>query len=178
MKKQKNLISVLSVAALLHLAGCGLAHNGKTNYPESQKRQRQERRGSLTGSEGIVLFGKGKTTNAGETGGSNVGIGINSYLWRATLDTLSFMPLASTDPFGGVIITDWYEDPDAKGERFKVNVLISDKSLTSTAVKVSVFKQNYHQKMWRDASVSKRVASDLEDKILTRARQLRVEASQ
>ena len=76
-------------------------------------------------------------------------IGVNSYLWRATLDTLSFMPLASADPFGGVIITDWYEDPKAPGERFKVNALILDRSLRADGVKLTVFKQKQVKNAWQ-----------------------------
>ena len=79
------------------------------------------------------------------------GLGVNSFLWRATLDTLGFMPLASADPFGGVIITDWYEDPKTKGERFKVNALILDKTLRADGVKITVFKQRLDAKnIWRD----------------------------
>ena len=100
-------------------------------------------------------------------------IGVNSYLWRATLDTLSFMPLASADPFGGVIITDWYEDPKTPGERFKVNALILDKTLRADGVKITLFKQKMDKGSWRDQQVDDKLAHSLEDTILTRARQLK-----
>jgi hypothetical protein len=80
----------------------------------------------------------------------------------------------SADPFGGVIITDWYEDPKTQGERFKVNVLILDKTLRADGVKITVFKQVMDKGAWRDKKVDDKLARTLEDTILTRARQLRV----
>ena len=68
-------------------------------------------------------------------------IGVNSYLWRATLDTLAFMPLASADPYGGVVITDWYSDPQKPDERFKCTVYILDTRLRGDGLKVTVFKE-------------------------------------
>ena len=57
-------------------------------------------------------------------GHSTNGISVNGFLWRATLDTISFMPLAQADPFGGIILTDWYRPPETQDERFKINVYI------------------------------------------------------
>ena len=102
-------------------------------------------------------------------------LSVNSFLWRATLDTLAFMPLLSADPWGGTILTDWYEDPTAKGERFKVNALILDKQLRADNIKITTFRQKKNAKgVWEDASVDPQVARKLEDSVLTRARQLRV----
>ena len=96
-------------------------------------------------------------------------------MWRATLDTLSFLPLASADPFGGVVLTDWYEDPNTRGERFKVSALILDRSLRADAIQVAVFKQQKDaQGNWADVEAPERLARKLEDTILTRARELRV----
>ena len=92
-------------------------------------------RGGLFGGDGLNIFGKDKDSQKG--GGS--GIGVNSFLWRATLDTLSFMPLNSADPFGGVIITDWYTPPESSDERFKLTAYILGTALRSDAIKVSVF---------------------------------------
>jgi hypothetical protein len=173
MKKyaRNKLYILLSVMALV--TGCSVLSKSdkKSGYPKSPEDTRRDRNGSLTGN-GLVLFGK---SDDSDSSGGNSGIGINSYLWRATLETLSFMPMASADPFGGVIITDWYEDPKSKGERFKVNVVIVDKKLTANAVNVSVFKQVYTGGSWRDSVPSDTVAIDLENKILTKARVLRVE---
>src|SRR6201998_852295 len=70
-------------------------------------------------------------------GGTSRTVGVNSYLWHATLDTLSFMPLASADPFGGVIITDWYSPSTTQDERFKVNIFILGRELRADGVRAS-----------------------------------------
>lgn len=108
--------------------------------------------------------------------GSGAGIGVNSYLWKASLDTIAFMPLSSADPFGGVIITDWYTPDGASYERFKMNVFILVRALRADGIRVSVFRQVLDSSgAWRDAPVPVQTASRIEDAILTRARQLRSE---
>jgi hypothetical protein len=101
-------------------------------------------------------------------------IGVNSYLWHATLDTLRFMPLASADPFGGVIITDWYSAPEAPQERLKVTVYILDRNLRADGLKIAVFRQTAANGAWVDAAVNPETATKLENAILTRARELRL----
>lgn len=126
--------------------------------------------GSVFGEDGITLIG-GKKKDA--QGGP--GIEVNSYLWRASLDTIAFMPVASADPFGGLIITDWYTPEKTPNEKFKLNVYIMDRQLRSDGVKVAAFKQVYSpQKGWVDSHVSSDMSVKLEDKILTRARELRI----
>jgi len=127
--------------------------------------------GSLSGDDGgLKLFGdneKKKNYN---------GLGVNGYLWRASLDTISFMPIASADPFGGVIITDWYTSPNAPTERLKLNIFILDRDLRADGVKVTVFKQirDFKNNVWKDIKTAKTTASSLEETILTRARQLKL----
>ena len=99
---------------------------------------------------------------------------MNSYLWHATLDTLAFMPLSSADPFGGVIITDWYSAPDDTNERMKVTVYILDRRLRADGLKIAVFRQTRSGTGWVDATVNPDTAVHLEDAILTRARELRL----
>ena len=102
-------------------------------------------------------------------------LGVNSYLWHATLDTLSFIPLSSADPFGGVVITDWYSAPEAPNERMKVTVYILDRSLRADGLKVAVFRQTKDTTGgWADAPVAADTSTKLEDAILTRARELRL----
>src|SRR5437868_5009326 len=101
-------------------------------------------------------------------------LGVNSYLWRATLDTLNFMPLASADPVGGIIISDWYAAPDKPDERVKVNVYILDKRLRADALKVAVFRQVRTAAGWQDAQVNPDTGVKLENAILSRARELRL----
>jgi hypothetical protein len=101
-------------------------------------------------------------------------LGVNSYLWHATLDTLSFIPLSSADPFGGVVITDWYSAPEAPNERMKVTVYILDRNLRADGLKVAVFRQTKGADGWADAQVAADTSTKLEDAILTRARELRL----
>jgi len=106
-------------------------------------------------------------------------IGVNSFLWRASLDTISFMPVSSADPFGGVIITDWYSASEAPNERFKLNVYILGRALRADGVRVAVFRQILSsQGGWRDTPINDDTATKIEDSILTRARQLRNEVLQ
>jgi Domain of unknown function (DUF3576) len=106
---------------------------------------------------------------------SGNGVGVNSYLWRASLDTLGFMPLASADPFGGVIISDWYAPPATPAERFKVTVYILDKRLRADGLKVSVFRQQRaNDGSWNDAALSPDTPTKLENAILARAREMRL----
>lgn len=101
-------------------------------------------------------------------------IGVNSFLWRASLDTLSFMPLASADPFGGVIITDWYTPPNVGNERFKATVYILDTRLRADALSVAINKQQLTVNGWTDVPTDPDTELQIENAILTRARQLKL----
>ncbi len=126
-----------------------------------------------------TIFGKGGLGNIFAEKGmeSGGGIGVNSFLWRASLDTLSFMPLASADPFGGLIITDWFSPNAVNGERFKINVYIMGKALRADGIKVTVFRQvKDASSAWVDTKVNAETAVDIENAILTKARKLKMEA--
>lgn len=114
----------------------------------------------------------GTTAISGSSG--RITLGVNSYLWHATLDTLAFMPLASADPYGGVIITDWYSAPQSADERMKVTIYILDRRLRADGLKIAVFRQTRSAGSWADAQVNPETATRLEDAILTRARELRL----
>ncbi len=102
-------------------------------------------------------------------------IGVNSFLWRASLETLDFMPLASADPFGGVILTDWYSAPEEPDERFKATVYILDTRLRADGLNVSIHRQTFDEaRGWQDAGVDSGTEVQIENAILTRARQLRI----
>ena len=100
-------------------------------------------------------------------------IGVNSYLWRASLDALSFMPLVQTDSNGGVIVTDWYANPGNPSERVKVTVSILDQDLRADALRVAASRQVAQAGSWVDAPVQAATVQKLEDIILTKARDLR-----
>ena len=128
--------------------------------------------GLIGGNEGLFSFGTSRRN--GEEGAA---LGVNAYLWRGALDTLSFMPLASADPFGGVIITDWYQPPTSDGERFKATVYILGRQLRSDGIRVSIFRQVFRNGQWVDADVSPQTVADIENKVLERARDLRASAT-
>ena len=100
-------------------------------------------------------------------------IAVNSYLWRAAVDTVSFAPLLQANPASGVIITDWYTNPRAPGERVKLTVAVLDPDLRADALRVSAARQVNQNGAWVDAPVSAATTQKLEDIILTRARDLR-----
>ena len=169
-----RLLSSASAFLLVVLSlALGACENSKVVSQEDVERQKMYKYGSIFGGDGgISLFGSHKRSDADQSGG---GLGVNSFLWRASLDTLAFMPIASADPFGGVILTDWYAPVDTPGDRFKVNLYILDRQLRADALKVSVFRQQKDGAgTWRDATVATDTVTQLEDTILTRARQLRI----
>lgn len=144
--------------------------------PPNQERVEDPRQRTTRLSVGSI-FGPGGLSSLGgdsEQSAAGGGIGVNSFLWRASLDTISFMPLSSADPFGGVIITDWYAPPESPDERFKMTVYILDRTLRADGLRVAVFRQErIGEGEWADRVVSPSTAVSLENKILERARQLR-----
>jgi len=131
----------------------------------------------------LASCGSDDVMDAGDTAAGSTAIqstsgqltlGVNSFLWHATLDTLAFMPLHSADPFGGVIITDWYSAPSAPNERMRVTAYILDRRLRADGLKITVFRQTQGPSGWMDAAVNPETAVKLEDAILTRARELRL----
>ncbi len=130
--------------------------------------------GAMSSNSGGTLFTFGKGSSGGSAQATQ--IEVNAYLWRASLDTLAFMPLVSADPFGGVIITDWYVPPATPNERFKVNAYILSKQLTADALQVSVFHQVQQDGQWIDTPADPSTASGLEDRILAQAADLQAEA--
>lgn len=169
-KANKGFLLIAALSVLL--VGCsGVEKEAK--YPSGYDRTMTGEdiygeKESVFGKDGLSLFG-GKSEKD-----EDYGIGVNSYLWRASLDTVSFMPLASADPFGGVILTDWYTPEDTKNERLKINVFILGRQLRSDGIRVRIFKQVYKGGAWKDVEPAEGTARQLEDAILTRARQLRV----
>ncbi len=156
------------VAAMAGVVGCANTEQRKVmSRQHGESAPQYEEPESIFGEGGVSFGGKKEQVDGG-------GIGVNSFLWRASLDTISFMPLVSADPFGGVIITDWYS-PQSPNERFKVNVYILGRSLRADAVRVSVFRQELAGAAgWIDAAVNDDTATKLENAILTGARQMRI----
>ncbi len=132
--------------------------------------------GSVFGEDGATIgnlfsgeaFGLGKQDGGGS-------LPVNKFLWQASLDTLSFLPLASTDPFTGVIATDWGVAPNQPGERFKVTAYMLSPALAATSLRVAVYREVRDASgTWMAAAVDPETPRKLEDAILTRARQIRI----
>jgi len=176
---RKAMIALILPAFIL--AGCGadLAGDG-TVYPESKRTRSGGQDNydtsateSVFGGNGLQIFGGGDDAELGGGGGGG-GVSVNSFLWRASLDTVSFMPLSSADPFGGVIITDWYTPPETPGERFKINIFILDRQLRADGLRVAIFKEQTAAGRWTPAALDQQTAINIENRILERARELRV----
>ena len=176
MKRSTFIIAAVALGILssMSLTACSGVKSERVTVDDlkNAEERRKEGFGKLFGEDTFVFGGDRKKDEAG----AGAGLGVNSYLWRASLDTLLFMPVNSADPFGGVIITDWYSPPEAaSNERFKLNVYILGRALRADGVKVAVFRQVAQGSDWRDAPVGEDVGVKIEDAILMRARQLRYE---
>jgi hypothetical protein len=143
----------LAVAGALTLAGCQFIRDD-INRTLGKAPEEQGRRSDIAASQ--------VTT-----------IGVNAYLWRAALETLSFAPLAQTDSNGGVIVTEWYANPQSPAERVKVSAVILDRDLRADALRVTASRQTLSNGQWVDAPVTAATVQRLEEIILTRARDLR-----
>jgi len=171
--RTKYVVFPALIAMIAAIGGCSNIES-EAKYPSGLDRQVTGgdiygKKQSIFGEGGLPIFGgkkKGEETNGP--------LGVNSYLWRASLDTISFMPIASADPFGGVIITDWYADPSMPNERVKLNVFILSRELKADGIRVSGFRQVQNKSGWADSEMTPETIGKLEDAILTRARELRV----
>ena len=166
-----------AAAAIALLAACDGVQVQESNVPDHFDSAGNpvdfDNRETVLGEGG--LFGGNATPGRGDPGG---GIGVNAFLWRATLDTVSVWPIASADPFGGVVITDWHSPEAAPSERFKMNVFILGRQLRADGLRVSLFREVRDSAgNWRSASTQKDSPARLEEAILTRARQLRTQSA-
>jgi hypothetical protein len=152
----------IAATAAAALSGCASGKGGGQSGPPVSRTGIDDRSG------GVRLFGGGNAAKA------QPGIGVNAFLWRATLDVLSFMPLFSADPYGGVVTTDWYANPDKPNERFKATVYILDSRLRADGIKVALFKEQLAAAGWTTAPTDPDTAIQLENAILTKARQFKL----
>lgn len=173
--KSMRTTNIFFLLTLLLATACAGNVEKKAQYPTGADRDGLNsndiytEKESIFGEGGLSVFGSGKDKPSSDA------ITVNSFLWRAALDTVSFMPLANVDPFGGVILTDWYSDASTPDERYKLNVFIIGSQLRSDGVRVSAFQQKRRGNSWVDITVDPSIATKIEDAILTRARQIRVD---
>ena len=156
----------LFLIGVIALAGCESFEPSDSSAAEDGfGPEYTDKRKTVFGDGGLSLFGD---EEQGDDGGVNV------FLWRASLDTVSFMPVNSADVFGGVILTDWHSSAEAPNERFKINVYILGRELRADGLRVTVFRQIFTRNgQWADATLPAETETKIEDSILTRARQLR-----
>lgn len=135
--------------------------------PRGKRERREDRTKGHLLAEPLFTTAKKKNTTDG--------IGVNSYLWKASLETLSFMQKKKTDPFGGLITTEWYIDPQTPKERLKIEIIILGRELNSNALKISIFREKKSSSgKWVSSTVDKDTVLKFEETVLTRARELKV----
>jgi len=173
MKYIKLYTTLFLVGSSLLTASCNRKDKDLENIAEkkyktakSKRARRDEKMGGYIFDEPLFSYGQ---KNAEDTN-----IGVNSYLWRATIDTLSILPKKTIDPFGGIVLTEWYTPENTANQRLKVEVAIIGRQLRSGALRVSVFRQEKVEDEWQDRFVSPETVDQFEETILTRAREIRV----
>ncbi|MDF7673859.1 DUF3576 domain-containing protein [Acetobacteraceae bacterium ESL0709] len=159
LSRASTFLTSLALVSLCGLSACG--GGGGDRNPDSLARPRNH----LLGADRAAHGGKDQLKG-----------GVNAYLWRGAIDTLSFMPMLSVDAQGGVILTDWFQPPATKNERFKIAAYILDRRLRSDAIRLTIFRQTrLDAGEWEDTPVAPTTVSDITARILERARQLRSE---
>lgn len=164
--------AIMMMVALGFLAACSLNEGVAPEAGQDKRDRRMAEMGSIFGGDGMLALGGGN-----DGGAALGGIAVNGYLWRASLDTISFLPILQVDVQGGVIITDWHALPESPNERYKMTVYVLDRELRADGIRVALFKQlRQADGSWVDAPVTEGAPQQIENAILTRARQLRIDS--
>lgn len=170
---RKALIGLVFASLLVGCSGLEV----EDDYPDTYGGATKET-GSIFDAFGLGGLGSQSNSEVVQTpgGGTAVvrGLAVNSFLWRAALETISFMPLASTDPVGGVITTDWYNSPSSPDERVKINIVIFGRELRGDAISVSLFREKQINGRWSSVAGSALASRQLENIVLTKARDFKV----
>ena len=161
----KTILTIMT--ALFMLSSCGDIKVENEITPDAEDRFKDSI--GKIGDDIYLIGGDKDNSKPGENG-----ITVNAFLWRAALDTVSFMPLISADPFGGVIITDWYEMPELQNERHKLTISVLSSDLRASGIKVSLFAQKRKNKKWVNIEAQKATIQKIENAILMKARELRI----
>jgi hypothetical protein len=173
-KAAYSFLSLLPISFLLVSCGTDLSPKPGQEAPMGRDDAKKYNFGKLLGDD-FLLFGAPKRhTNAVDGPSARV----NRFLWQATLEVVSFMPLASADATGGVIVTDWYSAPQTPNERIKVTVYITDSQLRADALRVNMFKQVRKGNDWVNVTPDSATSIDIENIILSQARRLKIKATE
>ena len=130
--------------------------------------------GGLLGKKGLSL---GDINKSEKTTTAAIGFPINPYLWKGSLETVDFMPIASADPFAGIIITDWYTSQSSPNERCKINIFIKGHEMKTDNLKVNSFCQSLSNGQWVDIKNNIDNDAKLENAILNKAKKIRLSQS-
>ena len=170
--KRARMTALAMIATAAFLGACAFSE-GTPERPRDRENDEFAESGRFFGENGLILFGGEQNAPQGD------GLAVNAFLWRASLDTIAFMPLVQADPAGGVIITDWFTPPESPNERYKMNVFILDRQLRADGVRVSVFRElrDAASGAWVSAPLAQETATQIENAILKRARQMRIDAT-
>ena len=133
--------------------------------------------GGLFGQKGLDVFGVINNPEDSGVSGGAVGMPVNPYLWRASLETIDFMPISSTDPFSGTIITDWYSTESNIGERCKLNIFIKGLEFKTSNLKVMSFCQAFQNQQWVNKNTDQESNRKLENAILNKAKKIKLSSS-
>ena len=167
-------VKAFFIISLIHLTCCSNIEIGEPPPPALDPAAKEMEKYKVKREEGKSLV-DGLLDNVLPDNKGSAGIGVNTYLWRATLETLSFMPLSSADPFGGVIVTDWYSKNEAPNEKYKIVAYIIGTQLRVDALKINVFKKIKNENGdWIDQESHREMSLNIEDSILTKAKQYRI----
>jgi hypothetical protein len=177
---------ILLIASLFGLiSACSIPsskidRSEETYHPQTAEDRRENDMQSLLtkSDEPLVIYSSNKKKSGGGGGGGESSGIAGSYLWRAALESIAFMPLNSVDSNGGVIITDWYRAPDSHNEKLKFSIFILNPDLQISSIKVTAFRQVENLGHWRPATVNKELSRVIEDNILRKAIALKAQASE
>ena len=176
-EESKELSSkALTTGEIINRSGTVINSANKKDAALRDAETRLSTGGGLFGKEGLSLFGESESKQNSQTFGS-IGMPINPYLWSASLETLSFIPLSSADPFGGTIFTDWYSTEINENERCKINVFISGAELKTQNLRVSSFCEKFNNNKWIGVKTNQQDNIDLENAILNKAKKLKLKNS-
>lgn len=161
---------------IINRSGTPFNSAANKNLALSDAQNRLVTGGGMLGKKGLFTFGEQKNEDEQTISSTTIGMPINAYLWRASIETINFMPLSSTDPFAGTIITDWFTSEKNIEERCKLNIFILGQELKTQNLKVLSFCQTLKNNQWVNISSDEENNIRLENAILNKAKKLKLKS--
>ena len=145
--KRKILLILLSILIFLTQTACNALKPKKVSAKDFPPDPRERVEKNINEGKGFRLMGGSKK-------GTNYEFASSNPLWRATLDTLDFMPLASANYSGGIVITDWYSENNSPNESVKISVRFLTNEIRSDALDINVYLKKCSENL-TNCSISK-----------------------